>query len=138
MSTTVPQNIKGQNIMGRHKPTRHSLRHSRMIVTSKHFQGENSRLERCEQKILSGNFLLSRFELILIVNSVFIFERIKHSLCLAGAICSHPEDRRRRESCDAGRMDLFICELDANSTESVLERIDHHCFGSTRSLLIDL
>ncbi|CRK91154.1 CLUMA_CG004839, isoform A [Clunio marinus] len=39
MSTTVPQNIKGQNIMGRHKPTRTSLRHSRMIVTSKHFHG---------------------------------------------------------------------------------------------------
>ena len=32
MSTTVPQNIKGQNIMGRHKPTRNSLRHSRLIV----------------------------------------------------------------------------------------------------------
>jgi hypothetical protein len=42
MSTTVPQNLKGQNIMGRHKPTRQSLRHSRMIVTTtKHnFQGE--------------------------------------------------------------------------------------------------
>lgn len=40
MSTTVPQNIgKGHNLMGsRHKPTRNSLRHSRLIV--KNFQGE--------------------------------------------------------------------------------------------------
>lgn len=38
MSTTVPQNIKGQNIMGRHKPTRNSLRHSRLIV--KNFHGK--------------------------------------------------------------------------------------------------
>lgn len=40
MATTVPQNIKGQNIMGRHKPTRNSLRHSRMIVTNKSFHGK--------------------------------------------------------------------------------------------------
>ncbi|XP_055305216.1 homeobox protein 5 isoform X2 [Sitodiplosis mosellana] len=32
MSTTVPQNIKGCNIMGSHLPTRNSLRHSRMLV----------------------------------------------------------------------------------------------------------
>ncbi|KAG4068254.1 hypothetical protein HA402_007774 [Bradysia odoriphaga] len=38
MSTTVPQNIKGSNIMGRHTPTRNSLRHSRMIVVNKSYQ----------------------------------------------------------------------------------------------------
>lgn len=39
MSTTVPQNIKGSNIAGRHTPTRSSLRHSRMIVVNKNYQG---------------------------------------------------------------------------------------------------
>lgn len=32
MSTTVPQNISKTNVGGRHKPTRSSLRHSRMLV----------------------------------------------------------------------------------------------------------
>lgn len=40
MSTTVPQNIKGSNIAGRHTPTRTSLRHSRMIVVNKNYQGQ--------------------------------------------------------------------------------------------------
>ncbi|XP_066995201.1 sarcospan [Anabrus simplex] len=35
LSTTVPQNIIGANIGGRHAPTRNSLRHSRMIVLSR-------------------------------------------------------------------------------------------------------
>lgn len=39
MTTTVPQNLKGNNIAGRHKPTRNSLRHSRMIVVNKNYQG---------------------------------------------------------------------------------------------------
>ncbi|KAH8404423.1 hypothetical protein KR222_010684, partial [Zaprionus bogoriensis] len=34
MSTTVPQNMKGKKIAGRHTPTRNSLRHSRMIVVN--------------------------------------------------------------------------------------------------------
>ncbi|EDW82726.2 uncharacterized protein Dwil_GK10138 [Drosophila willistoni] len=34
MSTTVPQNMKGIKIAGRHTPTRNSLRHSRMIVVN--------------------------------------------------------------------------------------------------------
>lgn len=42
MSTTVPQNIKGSKIAGRHTPTRSSLRHSRMlVVNNKSFQGKN-------------------------------------------------------------------------------------------------
>lgn len=41
MSTTVPQNIKGSNIMGRHTPTRNSLRHSRMIVVNKSYQSKS-------------------------------------------------------------------------------------------------
>lgn len=44
MSTTVPQNIKGNDIMGSHLPTRHSLRHSRMLVGKKSFQGEYSEI----------------------------------------------------------------------------------------------
>lgn len=40
MTTTVPQNIKGTNIMGSHTPTRSSLRHSRMLVVNKNYQGE--------------------------------------------------------------------------------------------------
>lgn len=40
MTTTVPQNIKGSNIAGRHTPTRTSLRHSRMIVVNKNYQGK--------------------------------------------------------------------------------------------------
>nr|CAD7404932.1 unnamed protein product [Timema poppensis] len=39
LSTTVPQNIAGGNIAGRHAPTRNSLRHSRMIVLSRTGQG---------------------------------------------------------------------------------------------------
>ncbi|XP_017850994.1 uncharacterized protein LOC108605712 isoform X2 [Drosophila busckii] len=38
MSTTVPQNIKGMKIAGRHTPTRNSLRHSRMIVVNNKHQ----------------------------------------------------------------------------------------------------
>ncbi|XP_005177870.1 mucin-2 isoform X2 [Musca domestica] len=39
MATTVPQNIKGNKIAGRHTPTRSSLRHSRMLVVSnKHYE----------------------------------------------------------------------------------------------------
>lgn len=37
MSTTVPQNISKTSIGGRHKPTRTSLRHSRMLVMGKNF-----------------------------------------------------------------------------------------------------
>ena len=40
MATTVPQNIVPNKIMGRHTPTRNSLRHSRMLVVNKNFQGE--------------------------------------------------------------------------------------------------
>lgn len=40
LATTVPQNIKGNKIMGRHTPTRSSLRHSRMLVISKDLRGE--------------------------------------------------------------------------------------------------
>uniref|UniRef100_A0A1B6E950 Sarcospan n=1 Tax=Clastoptera arizonana TaxID=38151 RepID=A0A1B6E950_9HEMI len=35
LSTTVPQNIAGNTIAGRHTPTRNSLRHSRMIVLTR-------------------------------------------------------------------------------------------------------
>lgn len=38
--TTVPQNIKSNKIMGRHTPTRNSLRHSRMLVINKNYQGK--------------------------------------------------------------------------------------------------
>lgn len=41
MTTTVPQNIKGTNIMGSHTPTRSSLRHSRMLVINKNYQGKS-------------------------------------------------------------------------------------------------
>lgn len=40
MTTTVPQNIKGTNIMGSHTPTRNSLRHSRMIGMNKGYQSK--------------------------------------------------------------------------------------------------
>ncbi|XP_055915472.1 putative uncharacterized protein DDB_G0277255 [Eupeodes corollae] len=39
MATTVPQNIKGSKIAGRHTPTRNSLRHSRMLVVNKNYNG---------------------------------------------------------------------------------------------------
>lgn len=129
--------------MGRHKPTRHSLRHSRMIVTSKHFQGKNEILLKNEpEKIFSGNFLLSHRlqlnKLIRNINSSFIVKCFKHSIRMAGAVCSHPESRRGNQSRDARRMDLFICKLNTNSTESILERIDTYSFGASRSLPVDL
>ena len=37
MSTTVPQNFGKNDIIGRHKPTRSSLRHSRMLVVNKNY-----------------------------------------------------------------------------------------------------
>lgn len=41
MTTTVPQNIKGCNFnTTQHLPTRNSLRHSRMIVGKKNYQGK--------------------------------------------------------------------------------------------------
>lgn len=39
LSTTVPQNIAGNVIAGRHTPTRNSLRHSRMIVMTRNGKG---------------------------------------------------------------------------------------------------
>lgn len=42
MATTVPQNIKGSKIAGRHTPTRNSLRHSRMLVVNKVYNGSSS------------------------------------------------------------------------------------------------
>lgn len=46
--TTVPQNITPANIAGRHAPTRHSLRHSRMIVMNRlntgKYKSKNSQL----------------------------------------------------------------------------------------------
>lgn len=39
LNTTVPQNIKKQDIGGKHTPTRNSLRHSRMIVLNRSGQG---------------------------------------------------------------------------------------------------
>lgn len=45
MATTVPQNIKGNKIAGRHTPTRSSLRHSRMLVVSnKHYEGMSNNM----------------------------------------------------------------------------------------------
>lgn len=35
LNTTVPQNMAGINIAGKHTPTRNSLRHSRMIVMNR-------------------------------------------------------------------------------------------------------
>lgn len=35
LNTTVPINIVGSNIGGRHTPTKHALRHSRMIAMSR-------------------------------------------------------------------------------------------------------
>nr|XP_023014899.1 uncharacterized protein LOC111504551 [Leptinotarsa decemlineata] len=35
LNTTVPQNIAEQNIVGKHMPTRNSLKHSRMVVLNK-------------------------------------------------------------------------------------------------------
>lgn len=53
MSTTVPQNIKGCNIMGTHLPTRNSLRHSRMLVGKKNVQG-NAQI--FHSSLISSNF----------------------------------------------------------------------------------
>lgn len=55
MSTTVPQNIKGCNIMGTHIPTRNSLRHSRMLVGKKNYQGKTV------SKIFYSSLILSNF-----------------------------------------------------------------------------
>lgn len=42
MTTTVPQSMKNNNIMGSHLPTRQSLRHSRMLVgKNKNYPGKN-------------------------------------------------------------------------------------------------
>lgn len=40
LNTTVPQNITGPAIAGKHAPTRNSLRHSRMIVMSRNGRGK--------------------------------------------------------------------------------------------------
>lgn len=40
LNTTVPQNITGNTIAGRHTPTRNSLRHSRMIVLNRTGKGK--------------------------------------------------------------------------------------------------
>lgn len=40
LNTTVPQNIRRQDIGGKHTPTRSSLRHSRMIVLNRSGQGK--------------------------------------------------------------------------------------------------
>jgi hypothetical protein len=58
MSTTVPQSIKGINIMGRHKPTRTSLRHSRMIVINKNFQSQHKNSLNIKCAILARIFLI--------------------------------------------------------------------------------
>jgi sarcospan len=58
MTTTVPQNIKGLNIMGRHKPTRTSLRHSRMIVINKNFQSPHKNSLNIKCGILARIFLI--------------------------------------------------------------------------------
>lgn len=47
MSTTVPQNMKGMKIAGRHTPTRNSLRHSRMIVVNnKNHDSKSSKINK--------------------------------------------------------------------------------------------
>ncbi|TDG40142.1 hypothetical protein AWZ03_013437 [Drosophila navojoa] len=53
MSTTVPQNMKGMKIAGRHTPTRNSLRHSRMIVVNKN---HDSIQETYTSHIRNSNF----------------------------------------------------------------------------------
>lgn len=75
MSTTVPQNIKGCNIMGSHLPTRNSLRHSRMLVGKKNFQG-NAQI--FHSSLISSNFSYSfDFDFVL-----FILLTLSHSLYL--------------------------------------------------------
>lgn len=44
LNTTVPQNMAGINIAGKHTPTRNSLRHSRMIVMNRTGNGKVSLL----------------------------------------------------------------------------------------------
>lgn len=52
MSTTVPQNMKGMKIAGRHTPTRNSLRHSRMIVVN--HKNHDSKYTSCLAKLYDG------------------------------------------------------------------------------------
>ncbi|XP_023160289.2 uncharacterized protein LOC111592361 isoform X2 [Drosophila hydei] len=54
MSTTVPQNMKGMKIAGRHTPTRNSLRHSRMIVVNN--KNHDSIQETYTSHIRNSNF----------------------------------------------------------------------------------
>lgn len=126
MSTTVPQNIKGQNIMGRHKPTRQSLRHSRHIVTSKHFQGESRGFART-----------------LVINSRLLcrphpLKLAEHPPRVAGEVCVDLENRHRHQYFGTRRVDLFVRKLNADPTEPVLEWPHLDSLGPPGPLLAQL
>ncbi len=121
MSTTVPQNIKGQNIMGRHKPTRNSLRHSRLIV--KNFQGQSTTHKLILHNFQSLNYshkknLSSHLNYFC---SSFTLKSIEYKALVAGEICFD------LENCDwylyncTQRVDLSVRELNSDLSKSFLE-----------------
>ncbi|TMW43397.1 hypothetical protein DOY81_011521 [Sarcophaga bullata] len=70
MATTVPQNIKGNKIAGRHTPTRSSLRHSRMlVVNNKNFEGQsniqNSYGFQTAQNLLPAGFYVNIYKIVI-------------------------------------------------------------------------
>lgn len=137
MSTTVPQNIKGQNIMGRHKPTRNSLRHSRLIV--KNFQGESSyNLTECNYinvncshtKILSSSFKL--------FYSSLAFELTEYKAFILSEICADLENCDWNKFASVVSMDSPFCKLYSSITKSLLEWNNYHHIRTTRTLFIEL
>ncbi|XP_030379602.1 uncharacterized protein LOC115627864 isoform X2 [Scaptodrosophila lebanonensis] len=92
MSTTVPQNMKGMKIAGRHTPTRNSLRHSRMIVVN----NKSSDTVQDAYAAYTRNVKISRYLLIvqfiigllLIVLSLSIFLRAPNASILANPYMS--------------------------------------------------
>lgn len=111
--------------MGRHKPTRQSLRHSRHIVTSKHFQGEKRGFAK--SSVINSRLFRPR-----------PLELVEHPPRVAGEVCFDFESRHRHQYFGTWRVDMFVRKLHANPAEPILEWPDFDSLGTTGALHAEL
>lgn len=57
---------------------------------------------------------------------------------MASEDCAGLQNLHRLQPPDPWRMDLLVCQLNADPAEPLLERVDHHRVGISRLVLADI
>lgn len=67
----------------------------------------------------------------------FAFKFLEYSSRMAGKVCAASQNYNRFQHFDTRRMDLLVRQLNADTTESFLERACAYHFRSPRKLLVE-